>query len=220
MLARPRCLPYDEGTDFRCCFYRNQGAEGWVHPAVSRDECSVPRLSVLSSASNDGICISVMTITLVLLPRAGGEGPHSCTFLDPLNARSQLRSLFAWPFTVGFQGLLSAPTPLQRCIRCADAKTVGDKSTFIRGFLTHPAVLPSASCIQLTDLQLSQEQMISLFSLLNPPFTPKGLGISTGPNRHGVHRSIWQHVPSCQRESKLAGACLSPSPAPMSRSSL
>ena len=138
MLARSRCLPYDEGTDFRFCFYRNQGAKGCV----------------------------------------------------------------------------------QICICCADSKTLGDKGSFPEGFLTHPAVFPSASCIQLTDLQLSQEQMISLFSLLNPPFTPKGFGMPTGPTRHGVHRSIWQLVPSCQRESKLAGACLSPSPAPMSRSSL
>ena len=138
MLARSRCLPYDEGTDFRFCFYRNQGAKGCV----------------------------------------------------------------------------------QICICCADSKTLGDKGSFPEGFLTHPAVFPSASCIQLTDLQLSQGQMISLFSLLNPPFTPKGFGMPTGPTRHGVHRSIWQLVPSCQRESKLAGACLSPSPAPMSRSSL
>ena len=217
MLARPRCLPYSdstanaEGTDFRCCFYRNQGAQGCVHPVVSRDEPSVPRLSVPSSASNDGHYISVMTMTLVLLPCAREQGLSAEAFLDPLNARSQLRSLFAWPFTVAFQGL-SAPTPLQRCIRCADSKVLGDKGSFLRGFLAHPAVLPSAPCIQLTDLQLSQGHMISLFSLLNPPFTSKCLDRSARSTRHGLHRSIWLYVPSCQRESKIAGVCLSPNP--------
>ena len=130
MLARSRCLPYEEGTDFRFCFYRNQGAKGCV----------------------------------------------------------------------------------QICICCADSKTLGDKGSFPEGFLTHPAVFPSASCIQLTDLQLSQGQMISLFSLLNPPFTPKCLDRSARSTRHGPHRSIWLYVPSCQRESKIAGVCLSPNP--------
>ena len=157
----------------------------------------------------------------MLLPCAGEKGLSAGAFLDPLNARSQLRPLFAWPFTVSFEGLssASAPTPLQRCIRCADSKTLGDKSSFPGGFLTHPAALPSASCIHLTDLQLSQGQTNALFSLLNPPFTPKGLGMSTGPRGHGLHRSIWQYVPSCRRESKLAGACVSPNPS-VSRSSL
>ena len=127
----------------------------------------MPPVSVLSSASNDGHCISVMTITLVVLPCAGEKGLSAAAFLDPLdplNARSQLKSLFVWPFTVAFQ----APTLGQRCIRCAGSKTLGDKGSFPGGFLTHPAVVPSASCIQLTDLQLSQGQMVSLFSLLNP----------------------------------------------------
>ena len=109
MLARPRCLPCsdstenDKGTDLQCCFYPKQGAQGCVHPAVSRDERSVPPLFVLLSASNDGICIFVMTMTLVLLPCAGEKGLCAAAFLDPLNARSQLRSLFAWsqlPFKV------------------------------------------------------------------------------------------------------------------------
>ena len=213
MLARPRCLSYDESTDFRCCFYPKQGAQGCLHPAVSRDGRSVPPLSVLSSASSDGGSIFVMTMTLVLLPCAGEKGLCAAAVLDPLNARSQLRSLFAWsqlPFKVYHR--------LRH--RGGDAKTLGDKDSFLGGFLTHPAVLPSASCIQLTDLQLSQGQMVSLFSLLNPPFTPKGPGMSTGPTRHGLHGSIWQYVPSWQRESKIAGVCVSPSPAPVSCSSL
>ena len=149
MLARPRCLPYDESTDFRCCFYPKQGAQGCVHPAVRRDERSVPRLSVSSSPSNDGVCISVMTMTLVLLPCAGEKGLCAAAFLDPLNARSQLRSLFAWsqlPFKVYHR-----PRHWGRDVSVAQ--------------ISHPAVLPSA-----TDLQLSQLHMISLFSIVEPAF--------------------------------------------------
>ena len=128
---------------------------------------------------------------------------------DPLHARSQFRSASAWPFTVAFQGLSSSPTRGQRCIRCADPKTLGDKGSFPGGVLTHPGVVPSASCIQRTDLQLSQVQVISLWY---PPFTPQGLGMSTGHKREALHGSILHYSPWCQMGSKLAGVYLSPNP--------
>ena len=51
-------------------------------------------------------------------------------------------------------------------------------------------------------------------------FPPKGLGMSTGPTRHGFHLSILECFPSCHtKRCKLAGVCLSLSPTPVLRSS-
>ena len=63
-------------------------------------------MSVPLLANNDGHCISVMTMTLVLLPCAGDEGLHAAVSLVPLQARSQFRSLSAWPFTVAFSRMV------------------------------------------------------------------------------------------------------------------
>ena len=128
---------------------------------------------------------------------------------DPLHARSQLRSLFACPFTFTFQGLSLAPIRRQRQICVAQIKKkLSDKDSFPGGVLTHPGVLPIASCIQLTDLQLSQVQVISLWY---PPFTPQGLGMSTGHKKHEFHGTILHNCPwcqMCQMGSKLARVCL------------
>ena len=51
----------------------------------------------------------------------------------------------------------------------ADFRTGRDTGKTEGGVLGHPAALPSTSCIQLIDLQLSQMQMLYA---LSPPFTP------------------------------------------------
>ena len=86
-------------------------------------------------------------MTSVLLPCAGEKGLSAAASLDPLRARSQCRSLFTWPFTVAFQGLSSSQTRGQRCVRCTDCRTHGEKGSFPRGVLGHAAMLPNASCI-------------------------------------------------------------------------
>ena len=137
-------------------------------------------MSVPSLAINDGHCLSVMTMTSVLLPCAGEKGLSAAASLDPLRARSQCRSHFTWPSTVAFQGLSPSQTRGQRCVCCADCKTLGDKGSFPRGVLTYPAVLPSASCIQLADLQLSQLAQVQMFLLLTPPLAPACPQVQTG----------------------------------------
>ena len=110
-----------------------------------------------SSASIDEHCISVMSLVRLLCP--GEKGLSAAAFPDPLQARSQIRSLVAWSFMGHFHGLSSAPASGQRDNHCADCRALGDNGTFRRGVLGHLAVLPSASYIQLPDMQLSQVQM-------------------------------------------------------------
>ena len=150
--------------------------------------------------------------TLALFACAGGNCISAAAFPNPLQGRSKSGSLFTWPFMVAFQDVSPARTSGQRWVHPADSRTLRDEDADRGGVLGHPSVLPNAPHIQLTDVQLSQVQMISL---LNLPFPPKSVGMMTG-----FHDSILKFSPSCKRESKLAGVCLSPSPAPVSRSSL
>ena len=120
----------------------------------------------------------------LLYPRE--KGLSVATFGDPLRARS-FGALFAWPFMVAFQDASSPPTFGERCVRRADSTTLRHTLTERPDVLRNPTMLPSASHIQPADLQLSQVQMCSL---LNPPFPPKRLGMSTSPPKHGLHRPI------------------------------
>ena len=171
-------------------------------------------------SSNDEHCISA--VTWVVFAGAGQDSISTAAVSDAFQARFRYASLFArslyvWPFIISaFQDVSSAASVYQRCVSCANSRKIrnkDNKDTEPGRVLGYPAVLPSTSCIQLIDIQLSQVEMM-LF--LHPPHCRKAMACLpvTSPIRHRLR--VDSITPLFTRFHRAKGgrklACVRPPP--------